>query len=378
MVQVIPAHRIGGMVDTAVVATNDNFQSGHITFDGVNYAPYTGTSNPWAGYRVIAGAIVNDNGTAVAYRLYDDPATTFKDYSAQSLFPTFFPVTPDQLIGIPSLAVCAWDFQDIGETRDFEKLAQKAAARITLIETNEGGEAPPGADLIAPGASGGSSPSTSSMYSERLEGGMYQYLKANTGSSIATLVADRPTANQQSYEDRLLRGCFYGMEWSYDFTLHPGSAGGAEKRVIVEKINRTCRKNQALAAKTMRRVDGYRISKWIKLGMLEPNKDWWKREYQGPAEITADRKYESEIDLEENHRGWLTDETALGKRGFAYRRVFNRKEKETVEKLEAAQRIATRFKIDIKEAYDFLYKPNPNPPTIPPPPEPEKKEPAKE
>jgi hypothetical protein len=380
MVQVIPAHRIGGLMENGTVAAGDPFQPPVITGEDGKPTRYSGAANPWANYRIVAGAIVNEEGTSVAYRLYDDPAVTFRDYSAQELFPAFFPMTPDQVVGIPAMAVCAWDFQDIGETRDFEKLAQKAAARITLIETNEGGEAPPGADLIAPGASGSSSPSTSSMYAERMEGGLYQYLKANTGSSISTLVANRPTENQQSYEDRLLRGCFYAIEWSSDFTLNPGTAGGAKQRVIVEKINRTCKKNQALAAKVMRRIDGYRISKAVKLGILPPNKDWWRWEYQGPAEVTADRKYESEIDLEENHRGWLTDTNALGKRGLSRRPVVKRKLEETLEKWQAASEIAkatvcpsTGKNITIQEAYDSLYKPNPNAPA-PAKPEPEKPE----
>ena len=362
MVQVIPAHRIGGAVDTAVVQVNDDFSPPSITGEDGKPTQYKGTANPWTGLHVVAGAIVNENGTTMAYRLYSENKIEFKDYSAQSLFPSFFTVAPDQLIGIPTIAVCAFDFQDIGETRDFEKLAQKAAARITLIETNEGGEPPPGADLIAPGASGGASPSDSSLYSEKLEGGLYTYLKAGTGSSIATLVANRPTESQQSYEDRLLRGAFYGMEWSYEFTLHNIQVGGAPYRGIVERINRTCRKNQQMVAKTMRRVHGHRISKFIKLGILEPDKDWYKVQYQGPGVVSADRKYESEIDLKENERGFLSTKDAIEKRGGAYRQTFKRKVEETSDKAQAAKELAASFGITIQEAYDWLWKPNPNAP----------------
>jgi len=356
MIQVIPAHRIGGLIDETTVSINDPFSPP--TYDG---EPYTGTANPWAGSRVIAGNIVNEYGAAQAYRLYDDPPSTFRDISAQSLFPTYFAMQPDQLVGIPSLATCAADFQDIGETRDFEKLAQKAAARITLIETNEAGEAPPGAQLLTAGSSG-SANATGGLYSEVLEGGVYHYLKAGTDSSIATLVADRPSANQQNYEDRILRGCFYAIDWSLDFTLKPDGTGGAMTRVIVEKIKRTVAKNQKLAAKAMRRICGYRISKFIKLGMLRPNSEWYKWEFQGPADVTSDRKYESEIDLKEAQVGWLTDEDAIESRGRSSRVVKVKKERETVAKWEMAQRIAKQFGLTIQEAYFSICQTIPNAP----------------
>lgn len=359
MVQVIPAHRIGGLSDPLTVGDSDNFSPPNVTDSDGNVSKYEGAKNPWAGRRIVAGAIVNDFGTALAYRVYEDNSSVFTDISAQSLFPAFLPINPDLVVGIPALAVCAFDLQDVGETRDFEKLAQKAAARITLIETNEGGEPPPGVDIVPAGSSGSASLS-GGLSSEVLEGGIYHYLKGGTGSSIATLVADRPTANQQSYEDRILRGAFYALEWSYDFTLHPGSAGGAEKRVIVEKINRTCEKNRRLAAKIMSRVDGFRIAKAIKLKVLPPNDEWWKWEYQGPSEITADRKYESEIDLEENSRGWLSDEDACGKRGLSEPKQKQRKEQNTRKRWDAAKRISSEFKITIQEAYASLWEDNPN------------------
>lgn len=359
MVQVIPAHRIGGLADPGVVGDGDPFLPPMITTAAGERVMYQGDKNPWAGFRIVAGAIVNESGASMAYRVYEDPPIRYVDISSQSLFPSFFPLFPDQVVGISGLAVCAFDLQDVGETRDFEKLAQKAAARVTMMEFNEAGEPPPGSDLIPPNGATTAS-GTTPLQAELLEGGLYQYFKSNSGGKLEAFVSDRPTSNQQAYEDRLLRGCFYGMEWSYDYTLNPGAAGGAEKRVIVSKINRTCAKNRKFAAKTMRRVDGYRIRKFIKLGMLRENSEWWKWIYHGPAEETADRKYESEIDLEENSRGWLTDAQACGKRGNSASRVRAKKESETVDKWASAKRISDQFKITIQEAYASLYEDNPN------------------
>jgi len=304
-VQIIPAHRIGGLMDGATVANNDNFR---------HPEGYTGTANPWAGSRIIAGAIISEYGYPLAYRVYDELGIEHVDISSRSLFPTFFPVSPDQFVGIPPLAVCAFDLQDVGETRDFEKLAQKAAARVTLIETNESGEAPPGVDLQLPDNYNTGGTFGTGLHSEVLEGGVYHYLKSNSGN-LSTLIASRPTQNQQAYEDRLIRGCFYGMEWSADFTLDNAREGGASMRVIVEKINRTIEKNQMLAAKTMRRVDGWRISKWVKLGLLKQNPDWYKWDYQGPARVTADAKYDDDIDRERIKMGGMTYREWYGKRG---------------------------------------------------------------
>lgn len=357
MVQVIPAHRIGGLADSGLVADSDNFLPPMVTTDAGERVPYDGQTNPWAGFRIIAGAIVNEAGAALAYRVYDDMRTNPIDISAQSLFPTFFPIVPDQVVGIPSLAVCAFDFQDVGETRDFEKLAQKVAARVTLIETNEGGEPPPGVELLNGDTTAGG---TTGLKQEVLEGGIYHYLKGGTDSSIQTLVADRPSSNQQAFEDKVLRGCFYGIEWSYDFTLNPGASGGAQQRVIVGKINRTCKKNRKLASKPMARIDGYRIRKFIKLGMIRDNPEWWKVRYHGPAEETADRKYESEIDIEESNKGWLPDAAACGKRGMSVTRVRADVESDADAHWAAAKRIADKWGITIQEAYASMWEDNPN------------------
>jgi hypothetical protein len=51
---------------------------------------------------------------------------------------------------------------------------------------------------------------------------------------------------------------------------------------------------------------GFRLSVAIQLGLLEPDVDWWKFDYQGPAKFTADAKNESDMAINEHRSGHRT------------------------------------------------------------------------
>jgi hypothetical protein len=67
--------------------------------------------------------------------------------------------------------------------------------------------------------------------------------------------------------------------------------------------------------KALRRVHGYAIAKAMKLGLLPQSDEWWKWDYQLPAEITADRKYDSAVDIEELANKMTTQKKVCAKRG---------------------------------------------------------------
>lgn len=319
-VQVIPTHRIGGYGFSATVGTSDPFRPPTI-YDARSktWKQYEGDSNPWAGYKIEVGGILNEVGAVVAWRVYDDPPTSFVDISANSLFPSFIPITEDQIIGIPGLSVSAFDWQDVQETRAFEMLAQKAGASIALVEYNEsGGSDAPGAasqGFINTG-SGDKTATPTGLINEMIDGGTVRYLKANTGAKLEALKNDRPTMNQQAFEDRVLDGCFHGIGWSRLFTVDPRSLSGGPARIIVDKINRTRQKNQRMSEKAQRRIDAFKISKFIKNGELPPNKEALKWEYQWSARVTADQKYEDEIMRERIKMGGGTYHEWYGSRNL--------------------------------------------------------------
>jgi capsid protein len=311
LVQVHPAHRIGSNPSINEV------QGGE-----------------YDGYRIVDGVIINELGRTVAYRYIGDgyQYDTYQDISAANLFPVFFPEFSDLVRGFSGLASCVFDFQDVQETRGFEKLAQKIGSTISLIEKNETGEPDQTKALIQAGqiSRDTTTGAMGSLVQEEVDGGMIRYIRAGSGAGIDTLRLDRPTSSQQSFEDRVMQSAMAGMEWSKDFSLDPSQVGGAPMRVVVDKINRILAKRQRMVAKAMRRIHGYAIAK----STLPNNSEWFKFKYQGPAELTADKKYQSDVDLQEYRAGWVPLDDITGRRGLYWeevqdQRIAERKRLET-------------------------------------------------
>jgi hypothetical protein len=143
--------------------------------------------------------------------------------------------------------------------------------------------------------------------------------------------------------------------------LDPSKVGGAPFRVVVDKLNRNIRAIQDLALEpALLRIDGFRVSSAVQLGALPQNKDWWKWTYQGPARITADAKYESEVDISEVAKGLKTRRRALANRGEYIDDVDKETERDALRKWEAAERVSKRFKLPIETAYNSLWNEQPN------------------
>jgi hypothetical protein len=114
-VQALPAHRIDEPSHSVVV-------------DG-----------QWKGRTIIDGVIIDDYRRPLAYRVWDNNQTTFKDIPARHVGLWFDPTWQDQVRGFSKLAVGAFSFLDLKESRDFELLAQKVSATYTVLEQTETG-----------------------------------------------------------------------------------------------------------------------------------------------------------------------------------------------------------------------------------------------
>jgi hypothetical protein len=346
MIQVIPAHRI---------YSNDDFVEGG-EFDGA---------------LLIDGCIVNEYGRVLGYRVYDDnlEAANYRDISTRDMFLSFYPLFPGQLRGVSALASSAFHHQDKAEYDRFEFLAQKACASTALIETNETGDIDSSKQIMRDVPTWNSDNTLATPATQLLDGGTYRYFKANTNSKLEAFHYDRPGANATAFQDRKTREAFRGTEWDSFFSLNPGSVGGAPMRIIVEKINRVLEKRRRLVGKACVRVDGYGVAKAIKIGDLPEDVDWWKWEHQGPGDVTADRKYDSDVDLQEVAQGFSTRKIAAGKRGNYWEELDAQREAEADSDLERAGRLAKKHGITIQEALVVLRPPTPNQQLPPPQPE---------
>lgn len=305
MFQIVPAHRVGSRL-----SANETVKGG-----------------PFAGLSIVDGVVMNDYGRAVAYQVLGTDPEDDRIIDNASLVAVYCPDYVDQLRGISALATAVIDFQDIHESRRLELVAQKLLAALTLVESNETGMADSAAALL--GSVTSSTTLDEVTHSQEYYGGEVRYFRAGTGSKIEPIVGDRPTTNQQSFADSIIRQALHGIGWSYDFSLDPTKAGGANSRLVIEKINARLEElRQKILAPVRRVMDGYRIAKAIKLGLLPPSDEWMQWAYQGPAKITADARHSSDVAKQEFQMGFTTMDRVCAERGEWWQDVVRQRARE--------------------------------------------------
>ncbi len=353
MIQVFPAHRISS-----------------------GYAENTVIEGRYDGARIIDGCIVDGTGRVMAYRVWSEQSEyggTFTDVPARDMFLSYLIETPDQIRGISTLGASCFDWQDVSDARRFELIAQKLIASIGIIETNETGEADKTKKLIGRSAANFDATEKtklSTTATETVDGVSIRYHRAGANQKLEAFTGDRPTANQQVFRDDVIREALHGLGWSFDFSYNPTKIGGASMRVVVDRINR---KLDCLRDETIRqaqtRIDGYRIASVMdnplrtdkKIVLFPFNAEWFKWNYQGPAKLTADAKYNSEVDQSERRTGLKSLSKAAAERGDYWRDLREQNQTEADDLLARAKALAKKHGVSVELALSVLEKPDNNP-----------------
>jgi hypothetical protein len=367
LVQTIGAHRVGKFpcaTDTVTVRFEGKslFIDGVLIDDSRPYAVGDGALGESAlpvefEARIIDGVIVDALSRAIAYRVDGEMADQYQDIPARNMFPAFCPIAMGQVRGFSLLASSAFDWQDTGEWKRFEMLAQKVLSTRTLVETNETGDEDSAKSVIRQAATFDADGKKTNLDVQRLYGGTIQYLKAKSGSKLEAFGYDRPGSGSRDFLKTTLRDAFRGTEWDMFFSLDPGAIGGASMRVVVEKINSVLEKRRRLVSKACSRVDGYAVAKFMQLGLLPWNDQWHMWEYQGPGDVTADKKYDSDVDIQEIGHGIGTRKLACARRGLYLEDVDEQREREADADLTRAGKLAKKHGITIQEALMVLRPP---------------------
>jgi hypothetical protein len=280
----------------------------------------------------------------------------------------FIPLAPGQVRGISIISLAAWDMQDLEESRRFELLAQKAGAGRMFQEWNEEGEAAPGSDhIIGPTSGEDGSATPSGLWREVIDGGINTYFKSSDPASrLEAVKFDRPSSNQQSFSAQVWREALAGSGLSIDFNSDLTKIGGASLRVLIDKINRNhIAMQEVVLEPAIRRFDVFRMAQWMAGGLLPVTDDWMNFEYQRPAVLTADKRYNSDVDAQEVRIGIKTRTQAVAERGECLYDLRDQREAELRDLLRRAQAIATEFGITIDSALarlenDVLIAPPPS------------------
>jgi hypothetical protein len=338
MFQHIPGHRVGSR--------------------GLSIVP---AGSQYAGMMFRDGAIINEQGRPIAYRLLADDPKGDRDVDVRSLVPCFIPEYADQYRGTSPLAASILDFMDVSEARRLEMVSQKVFSGLSLLVHNETGGPAETANLVSRYGSGGltSTGATNTdavkLSSDEIVPGEIRYVRAGSQSKVEAITGDRPSMNQRAFTEEVLRQAISGFGWSYDFSQNPTKAGGAQMRVVVEKINkRLAYLRDRLLYPTLRRLDGYRVAKAQKLGLLPSSDEWMRWEYISPAQVTADRKYDSDVAIAEFRAGFRTMADVCARNGEWAEDVLKRRKRETSDLLKAAAELAKEHGIDMSIAITLL------------------------
>lgn len=229
---------------------------------------------PYRGKRICNGAIIDDFGSVVAYQILGKTADQDQFVPSSGMFPTVRPDYYDEYRGISHLVASIRSFSDHKRLREYELRAMAMQSAYVLNNKTETG-LPNMVNLAVdsgnyPTASVGSGASPSL---ETIEGGILNYVKAGTGSGLEFLRPDRPGENWQSFESRITSAALRGAEWEPGFSIDMAQLGGANSRIILQKINRCILMNAGVEARTQRREDWYKLETDIANGLLRPPSD---------------------------------------------------------------------------------------------------------
>ena len=326
----------------------------------------------WSQERFRNGVQTTRDGKPVAYSVLGETDADDVIIPANDFILTYRPDMPDQLRGVSKLCASIVDFADVKRLRQYEMRAQMMLASQALIEKNETGEADTAAEAISMPTTDGSGTPTG-LVTQLYEGGMVRYYRSNSGSGLeAFRGGDRPSMSAQAFEDRIVTGALYAMEWDPNFALAIKEPGGAYARTVIEKIRRSVANGQKVVKKWARRVDGWALSVAMKNGDLPypSDGDWYSWDYQGPARITADTGNEQNARREGYKLGMTTLKSEQAEGGNWWEETRAQRSVEIDDLLTRAQATATKFGISIQEALTLYEQRSPNPmpsPTEPAP-----------
>jgi len=306
MIQMIPSHRI------RCAANETNVQGGDLD-----------------GARIIDGVIVNDYGRALAYRVCSESRydkDNFTDISANDAFLSFIPEYPDQVRGWSQLGACLFDFQDLNSARRYQLTRHMLAASMGFIEHTEGGNAEASTLLDLPDSP---TPIQAGVRQSIVNGVTSRIVRAGSDSKIEAIEDNRPTPSERDLREDVLREALYSLNWSVDFGFGAVKLNGGNLRLLVDRINRTvqCLQYTTLIPATQR-INVWRISKFVKLGTLPPDDDFYELDYQGPARFTPDAGYDEQIDREALKMGGQTYRNWYGKKNLWWQEQIRQRIKE--------------------------------------------------
>lgn len=259
------------------------------------------------------GIAYNRYSRAVAYHYLGDTPEQDKWIPAGRLIHVFDPEWFSQGRGVSPLVYCVLDLLDISNWRANELTAQQMLSAIGLIEHNEDGGPDTLQERMRRKAGKAPEAKKPQKFIENFTAGMTRFFKIN-GGNIKALETSRPSANQANFEERIMRGCFRAIGWSYEQSLNSKGQTGANVRRDMAQNQKTVEHwQEVLKGCPWIRSVVYAIAAGDALdlisdeqGKVELPVDWYRWRPQLPPRMTADYGRDRRADLEELRTGART------------------------------------------------------------------------
>lgn len=341
-------------------------------------------TGPYAGMRIYNGVVLNDCNRPVAFHILGEDPDQDQYISANDLSLFYQPEWSTQGRGISALAHCILDAESFQDITNY--LKQQVAldsslglnvynatgsvdlAQSLLLGNNQTGVNP----LIAqPGSSGvnslamGASEGGIDVQMESIEGGTIRYFRSGSGDKIEALNTNRPSPNVDAFMEKLLRNCFAGLEWAYEFTRDGSKIGGANIRLVNEKIVRSVEKRQAILRRKAHYAVTFALSRAVELRLLPKSsdpRDVFAWDFTLPPQMNVDSGRESMQKREDVRMGLRSRRTDYGERGEDWSQEREQLATEARDLLTKAKAIADEFGVSLEFAVNLIEKQSPNPP----------------
>lgn len=294
-IQSLEAHRIGSRGPT--VATVGPHEAYSLVRDPAAPTGWSRVTGLFAGRRIINGIIYDNAAREIGYRILGADPTQDRDIPAADLVHVTHPKWLSDGRPFPPIAYSALDWYDVKEARDLQKQQQKVHAALSLIETNETGQAPAIPALSSVGSAPAPTPSTNGEPQvQMLAGGLVRYVRSG-GGDIKAHESQSPSDGWRTFDQTVVAGAFFGMGWRVEM-MDLSKLGGAGVRGFQDNINTAILARHKRLARPAKRIIRYFVAKLIARGDLPESADWWKWEIPTPAEFSVDAARAQQQDRE--------------------------------------------------------------------------------
>lgn len=261
------------------------------------------------GATVQSGIVTGEYGEELAIIITDG---TYR-YNPVGLIPAsrYWHITEpewySELRGMPKVIYAIYDWYDLKETREAEKIKQKVQSKLSVTEDNSTGYSP-----ARPTAGVAKSNGVPDVHP--LENGMIRFFKSGSGNKLQFLNSNTPGDSWQRFQQAIEQGAFYALNWNRAL-LDPSGLSSANMHSVAEQINFSIFKRFDNLEFFARQELQWYVSGLIGVGRIPNNPEWYKWTVAQPPEYQVNQSRNNAATIESLRAGTETHPRIIRAKG---------------------------------------------------------------